>query len=779
VNLSQELNDFFENGALPLHWVGPDGTILRANRAELELLGYSAEEYIGRNIAEFHADAPVIEDILRRLTAGETLRNYPARVRCKDGTLRDVLITSNVQWDAQQRFVHTRCFSVDVSDRKRVDELTAVTADYLEGLMEGFVAYDGNWRMTYMNAAGERLLGRDRRDVLGKTWHEAFPHAVGNPVDLMYQRVRRDRVPELMEYYYPHYGRWLEIAASPVSGGGVAVYFHDISDRVRAHRELEFQVSALTRLHELAVELGGLGKLDDMLQAILITVAGFHGTDKGILSLYDAQSGTLEVSASLGLDESALEKLPQLTPGENSAAAGRAFASGQRVVVEDTEKDERYADYRDAARAADFRAIHSTPIVNRVGMTLGVISVFFSAPRRPSRLETQLAEMCARYAADTVEATRAQDELREADRRKDEFLATLAHELRNPLAPIRNGLQLLSLAQPGSDAAEQARAMMERQTKHLVRLVDDLLEVARISTGKLDLRKEPVELAAVLGSAIEASRPLIESAGHALRIDLPPEVITLDADPVRLAQVMANLLNNAAKYTEPNGSIELGVRRAGAQVEISVRDNGIGIEPAMLARVFDLFMQSGDAPSRAQGGLGIGLTLARTLVELHGGTIEARSPGAGKGSEFTVRLPVLSSRAQPRKAQSPEQGQAQRVKARRVLVVDDNVDAAMSLGMLLTAMGHEVQVLHDGAAAVENACANRPDLLLLDLTMPGLDGLRVAQRLRADPRCAGMRIVAITGHGREDDFRRSREAGFDDHVVKPVAPERLSSLLAQ
>jgi signal transduction histidine kinase len=314
--------------------------------------------------------------------------------------------------------------------------------------------------------------------VLGKTWHQAFPHAVGNPVDQMYQRVMAKRAAERMEMFYEHYGRWFEVSAAPVQSGGVAVYFRDISDRVRA-----------------------------------------------------------------------------------------------------------------------------------------------------------------------LEA------LREADRRKDEFLATLGHELRNPLAPIRNGLQLLAMTQPGSEVAEGARAMMERQMRHLVRLVDDLLEVSRISTGKLELRKEPVQLDALMRAAVETSRPLIDANGHELRVELPEEGVTLDADPVRIAQVLANLLNNAAKYTARGGVIQLVACVEPPGVAIRVRDNGIGIAPEVWPRLFERFAQSGSGP-HAYGGLGIGLSIARSLVELHGGTIEAKSEGLGKGSAFTVRLPVRSVR--PRTAVRPD-----------------------------------------------------------------------------------------------------------------------------
>jgi signal transduction histidine kinase len=310
-------------------------------------------------------------------------------------------------------------------------------------------------------------------------------------------------------------------------------------------------------------------------------------------------------------------------------------------VVEDIETDPTYAGFRAIARAGGFRAVHATPIVNRAGNILGVISVHFEAPRRPTRMEMQFADMCARYAADAIETKHSEMALREADRRKDEFLATLAHELRNPLAPIRNGLYLLRLADRSSDAAEQARAMMDRQMNHLVRLVDDLLEVSRISTGKLELRKERVELASVVGSATETSRPVIDAKRHTLRIELPRDALALHADPIRLAQVLANILNNAAKYTEDGGEIRLSVRRDGDAALISVRDNGMGIPREMLPRIFDMFMQVDGAARHSQGGLGIGLTLARRLVELHDGTIEVRSEGPGRGSEFLVRLPVL------------------------------------------------------------------------------------------------------------------------------------------
>jgi PAS domain S-box-containing protein len=364
-----------------------------------------------------------------------------------------------------------------VSEDRHSGGVSAQTADYLEGLMEGFVAYDRQWRLIYINAAGEKLLGRRRADIVGKTWHEAFPHAVGNPVDAMYQRVMRERRAERMEYFYPHYGRSLELAAAPVRSGGIGVYFRDISDRVHA-----------------------------------------------------------------------------------------------------------------------------------------------------------------------LEA------LREADRRKDEFLAMLAHELRNPLAPIRNGVQLLRM-DGVADIRTQTLDMIDRQTGHLVRLVDDLLDVSRITSGKMALQKTAVELSAVVASAVETCRPAIEAARHALVIELPHESLPVHADFVRLAQVVSNLLGNAARYTAQGGRIELRLRRDGRDALLSVADNGIGIAPEILPRIFEMFMQGGRDPRGALGGLGIGLALAKNLVELHGGTIEAKSDGADRGAQFAIRLPLLG--AQPAAAGRP------------------------------------------------------------------------------------------------------------------------------
>ncbi|HWG47207.1 MAG TPA: PAS domain S-box protein [Gemmataceae bacterium] len=414
------------------------------------------------------------------------------------------------------------------------------------------------------------------------------------------------------------------------------------------------------------------------------------------------------------------------------------------------------------------------------GKMLGVLSfVMAESGRRYQAEDLALAEDLAHRAAVAVENARLYQELQEADRRKNEFLATLAHELRNPLAPVRNGLQIMRLASDRPDALEQARQMMDRQLGHMVRLIDDLLDVSRITRGMIELRKECVDLAAMVHSALEASRSAIEAAGHELTVKLPSQPISLYADPTRLVQIVSNILNNAARYTPQNGRIGLTVERQDEQAIVRVRDNGLGIPTQMLPRVFEMFTQVNRSLERSQGGLGIGLALVQNLVHMHSGTIEAHSAGLGQGSEFIVRLPIAPADGEDA-AESPGQ-QAQQPDpsvGRRILVIDDNVDAADSLAMLLRMLKNEVHVAHDGPSGIDLARRCRPDLLFLDIGLPGMSGYEVARAMRQDSELRGITIVALTGWGQPEDRRRSQEAGFDEHLVKPVAPDFLIEILS-
>jgi len=399
----------------------------------------------------------------------------------------------------------------------------------------------------------------------------------------------------------------------------------------------------------------------------------------------------------------------------------------------------------------------------------------YDAEGRPTMLYGLGIDINARKQIED-ELRRLNDELSQAHRRKDEFLATLAHELRNPLAPITNAIEILRLRDPMDGESRWARDVIDRQVRQMTRLVDDLLDVARITRGKITLRMERVALAAVVQGAAEAARPFIEQSGHRLDITLPPQPVWLDADPTRLTQVLLNLLNNAAKYTPHGGGITVDTSTRDGEAVVCVRDDGIGIPAEHLADIFEMFSQVAPALERSQGGLGIGLALARGLVELHGGSIEAHSAGAGQGSEFIVRLPVaVNARAE---AAGLAQGAAAAASMLRVLVVDDNRDAADSLAMMLELTGHEVRTAHDGEAALNEAARFTPDVVLLDIGMPGMNGYEVALRLRETPHGRRARIVALTGWGQEDDKRRAVDAGFDQHLTKPVDPASLSTVLA-
>jgi PAS domain S-box-containing protein len=386
----------------------------------------------------------------------------------------------------------------------------------------------------------------------------------------------------------------------------------------------------------------------------------------------------------------------------------------------------------------------------------------------------------AGLAEDVTDKKEAEEALREADRRKDEFLAMLAHELRNPLAPIASSVQVLNLLGPRDARLQYARDTIDRQVRHLARLVDDLLDVSRLSTGKVKLRKERVELAAVLARAVETSRPLIDARRHELTVTVPEGPVWVDADATRLAQVVSNLLNNAAKYTEEGGRIALAVGWEGGEAVLRVRDSGVGIPADMLARVFDLFTQVDRGLDRAQGGLGIGLTLVKSLAEMHGGRVSAHSDGPGRGSEFVVRLPLAG--CAPAVAGLGRDGPhpaAPKPPPRRVLVVDDNVDAAESMALLLRAVGHEVRTAYDGLVALREAEALRPEVVLLDIGLPRLDGYEVARRLRQQEGGQEALVIALTGYGQEEDRRRAAAAGFDVHLVKPPDPGAVQQLVAR
>lgn len=413
--------------------------------------------------------------------------------------------------------------------------------------------------------------------------------------------------------------------------------------------------------------------------------------------------------------------------------------------------------------------LRNLTVLDRPTSTRAVLSAVMTA-LRGRRWQYQIR--------DQIESLQQADRtLRLADQRKDEFLATLAHELRNPLAPIRTGLEVLAQLSPDAARRPIVMTMMDRQLRQLLRLIDDLLEVSRISTGKLILQRERLDLRRVVESALEACAPLVARGGHALTVSLPGVPLWVDGDAARLAQSLSNLVNNAAKYTLEGGRITVTLASVSGEAVLTVQDSGVGLPADMIGRVFDMFAQINRSLERAQGGLGIGLALVRSLVTMHGGQVSAASPGPGQGSTFTIRLPLLAPQAAPL-SPAPEVV-TQPARPLRVLVVDDNRDAADSLALLLSLDGHDVRVEHSGQGALDAAAAFQPQAVFCDLGMPGMDGHEVATQLRRDTRFSTTLLVAVTGWGTEDDKRRSRAAGFDAHLTKPASEDALAALLSR
>ncbi len=1045
--VDRELKACLDHAAEGLHWVGPDGTILWANQTELDLLGYAREEYIGHNITEFHVDRPVIEDILARLTRGETLLNYEARLRCKDGSIRFVQINSNVLW-RDDRFLHTRCFTRDITDRKTADDVARRLADIVEHSDDAIISQDLDGYITSWNLAAERLYGYAAADAIGQSIHLIIPAGREPEEAGVVLRVRNgERVPffETVRQHKSGALIYVALTVSPIRNRdghvvGASKSSRDIGARKRIEArdrflvELDDIVRPLTDPEEitftaaralgehLGVNRCAYASVEEDQDTFLLTGNYNNGVDSIVgrytfrqfgeeclrlmragapyvvvdsgndpritesdrpsyemtaigavicvpilkqgrfvaaLAVHSATPRTWElddvelvqrvagrcwesierarVTRELRESEHLFRALansianlawmarpdgwiywyndqwyaytgttpadmegwgwervhdPAVLPAvkkqwQQSLASGTPFemvfplrgADGQcrrfltRVnpvrdsrgnVVQwfgtntDVENERRTteanAELRERERLAreeaelQKRLLHSlfmqaptliavlrgpehqvelanpriceawgrtqAEVINRplldvlpelrdqvfpslldeayrsgtpyVGKETAASfqrpdgtreTVYFDFVYSPFRGVDGQIEGIFAIASEVTEQVRARNQvnqLREAaeaaNRAKDEFLAMLGHELRNPLSPILTALQLMRLR--GTVGAERERTVIERQVTHLTRLVDDLLDVSRIARGKVELKEELIELAEVVARAIEMTSPLLEQRTHTLELDVPRSGLRICGDATRLSQVVSNLLTNAAKYTPSGGHITVRGAEEQGQVVLRVRDSGIGIAPEVLPHVFDLFVQERQALDRSQGGLGLGLPIVRNLVEHHGGSVSASSAGRGAGSEFVVRLPkaaVAHASEDPRAAPADAANALTAFAgAPRVLIVDDNIDAAEMLAAALTAKGYQTRVAHDGPAALLAAETFRPAIGFLDLGLPVMDGYELAARLRDIPALRRMKLIAVTGYGQESDRQKTRQAGFDRHLVKPV-----------
>jgi PAS domain S-box-containing protein len=739
----------------------PTGHVATWNAGAERLKGYAAREIIGRHFSTFYPEEAVArgwpDEELRRAVAEGRFEDEGWRVR-KDGTQFWANVVITALRDEAGTLRGFAKVTRDLTDRKRAEENTrrllqeeagreaaeAAAREIerqreqlhvtLASIGDAVIVTDGGGVVTFMNPVAVALTGWEPQEAAGQPLERVFRivnEDTREPVENPVHRVLREGVVVGLANHtvlVARDGREVPIddSGAPIRGrggdvAGVVMVFRDVTE---ARRAVE------ARLHLAAI----VESSDDAIigQTLDGTITSWN---RGAERLYGYAA-----------DEIVGRPLAALAPPDHPDEL-----TGILERVRRGEHIEHYETVRvrkDGGRVDVSLTI--SPIRDAGGRVVGASKI--------------ARDITAR---------------KEEDRRRTEFLALLAHELRNPLAPLRNALQVMRLSGDDRASAERTQAMMERQLQHLIRLVDDLLDVSRISQGKLQLRKERVLLAAVVGGALDVCRQVVDQHGHKLTVSLPDEPVEVDADLTRLAQVVCNLLTNAAKFSEPGSRIWLAARREGGEAVVSVRDEGAGIPAPMLTRVFEMFTQVDLSLEKSQGGLGVGLGIVKRLVEMHGGTVEARSEGEGRGSEFVVRLPVAAP------AVGTPQPPEQRAEAatppgrRRILVVDDNADSADSLGRLLGLLGHEARTAYDGESGVAAAGAFRPDVVLMDIGMPRLNGYDAARRIREQPWGKGVVLVALTGWGQEADRRRSQEVGFDAHLVKPVDPAALDKLLAE
>jgi PAS domain S-box-containing protein len=645
-----------------------------------------------------------------------------------------------------------------------------------QAIPDGVALLDGEGRVLQHNQAIRRLL-LEPPDLQARRLTELLPADCVAEVDAVISRTLAESARSSVEIEVGE--RRLQVTADPVPGSNngslrVVCILADVTERKLAETkmtsltaELETQLQEMTRLHELNVSLASNLELRSTLEHIIHAVGALLGTPRVMIALYGPGRKAFQTVTSIGFASTC--------PPLGKSVCDAAVAEHRQILIEDMDSDPRFSAHREAARADGYRSLFVIPLFARSGAVIGCIATFFPAPRRLSSRESRLLDLYGLQAAEFIENAQLYEKIQEDDRRKDEFLAMLAHELRNPLSPILNAAQAMRSSQLEEEDRRHATEVLERQARSMARLIDDLMDVSRITRGKIDLQRETLDLRTVVQRAIETTAGVFAQRGHRLDLSLPPDALWVEGDPIRLEQVLDNLLNNAAKYTQSGGSVRIDLEKDGDQGVIRVTDSGVGIAPEMLPRVFDLFVQADRSLDRAQGGLGIGLTVVRSLVEMHGGSVEVASEGPGKGSEFRVRLPLATRPA------GGEQGDARNAAptpARRVLVVDDNADAATMLKLLLEMKGHEVRTAHDASTALAEAHQYRPDIMLLDIGLPGMNGFEVARRLRSQPDLTGLVLVALTGYGQENDRRLSREVGFDHHLVKPVDITALDAILA-
>ena len=797
--LSEErFRAIMEQSPLSTQIFAPTGETLRVNRAWEELWGLSFDQIAEYNIlADPQLEPSGIGALLRRAAAGEAVHlpliRYDPNQTFPDSNLR----TDSARWvrafaypvkDASGRVREVVLVHEDVTDTRAGEERLRLSEERLQralaaggmnvwdwDLVRGTVECSDNAREFWGIDVGS---ADDFRAVVHPDDHAVLDGAAraalegdGN-YDSEYRLVdakgrsrwvqsrgRVERTPD---------GR-------PIRLLGVTV---DVSELKIAQENTRLLADAG---ETLGASLDYQSTLQNLARVVVPRLADWYAVD------LVTETGALErVSvhhpdpARVALANDLFTRYPPRR--SDNRGVWHVFDTGEpewlaEITDELLEQGAQDPEHLEILRGLGLRSYICVPLVAR-GRTIGVLTLVRAESGRPYKpSDVALALDVGRRAAAAVDNAQLYQRLREEDRRKDEFLATLAHELRNPLAPLRTGLSLLQ-GSKDRGVVRRTHEIMDRQLTHMVRLIDDLLDLSRVTRGKVQLERERADLRSMVDSAIEASRPLIDSAGLELIVRVPETPVLVDADRTRISQVLSNILNNAAKFSEPGGTVELDVTEQGSEVEVRIRDTGAGIPAQMLTHIFEMFAQVGDAGARTQTGLGIGLTLVKRLVELHGGEVWAESEGPGRGSTFVVRLP----RADSSDADTERPHGAARTgtsQARRVLVVDDNIDGAEMLATFLSMDGHDVRTAASGPAALEILEDFHPHIAFLDIGLPGMSGYELARRIRADPRLAGITLIAVTGWGQDEDRRQSKEAGMDHHLTKPVDPREVQAFVAE
>ena len=663
----------------------------------------------------------------------------------------------------------------------------------LQGMAEatclGVMTTDDNLKITGWNHWLETNSGIPSIDLVGRSVLEAFPELVSRRLERYYRQAISGQMvllsqrlhgyllpfpPSVAEIGLPRMPQSVRIAPILNQGRvvGTVTVIEDATERYVNEAALRARAREQAAVAALSQQALAGGDLDALLQETAKTLSDVFDVEYCQVLTLLPKKQVLSQRACSGWKDAQLGAEAMVGPG---SFLEYALTSGQPVIVKDFAIETRFQ-ITPGMREMKIASAAGVPIFSGK-KPFGVIAVYKCTRRVFTDEDIRVLQAVASLLGFAVERGHLEQQLRQRvddlageAQRKDEFLAMLSHELRNPLAPIRNAVQIIRLAGAANSSVKQASEIVDRQVQHMVRLVDDLLDVSRISRGKIQLHKEMIDLASVLVRAVESVRPLIDLRGHELTLTYPQQPVWVYGDATRLVQVLANLLNNAAKYTDAGGHIWLTAGREGDEAVLSVRDTGIGIPADLLPHVFDLFVQSNRALDRSEGGLGIGLTLARRLVEMHNGKITVSSGGIGFGSEFVIRLAASPDREMPvaDKAPDRESRHIPPSARRRVLIVDDNVDSAASLAMLLQLHLHDVRVAHDGKTALAEVSTSRPEIVFLDIGLPGMDGYEVARKLRSEYDHKSLTLIAMTGYGHEDDRRNSQAAGFNAHLVKPA-----------